>query len=382
MGLAASQARALLLVARKSDLEYRQQCLTQRKMVLAMQTEQIAKDYSTKISNRALKFVFNLNANDGSTINEDFTYSSLMAYNPDFVGQYRIADSRGNVVISSLSEIPKTEKYVPVYTLCKNGEQQYSSEPVYSEVSADKTAEKLSEQVELYAKSYDDSGKEIYVKVQESTGTKIEDAEVLFKDTNTKTKVFSKSGDDFVLNSNITLYTKTANPDPITSTTNDASAWGEGYEYVQTGYKKVYEDPVQQEDGNYYTSDGKKYVVCSLINNKEYFQNGIRTGAFLLQQGTTAEVKNNAGIAVGEKTTWATTPWQGSSVIKDEYNTEDDALAESEYEAKLAVIKCQDQMMDMEIKQIETQHKAIEEEWDSVKKVIEGNIQKTFKIFG
>ena len=50
MGLAASQARALLLVARKSDIEYRMQCLTQRKMVLAMQTEQIARDYSAKIN--------------------------------------------------------------------------------------------------------------------------------------------------------------------------------------------------------------------------------------------------------------------------------------------------------------------------------------------
>lgn len=56
MGLAASQARLLLLTARKSDLEYRAQQITNAEMILAMQTEQVAKEYSIKISNQALFF--------------------------------------------------------------------------------------------------------------------------------------------------------------------------------------------------------------------------------------------------------------------------------------------------------------------------------------
>ena len=54
MGLAASQARLLLLTARKSDLEYRAQQITNSEMILAMQTEQIAREYSIKISNQAI----------------------------------------------------------------------------------------------------------------------------------------------------------------------------------------------------------------------------------------------------------------------------------------------------------------------------------------
>ena len=54
MGLAASQARLLLLTARKSDLEFRAQQITNSEMILAMQTEQIAREYSIKISNQAL----------------------------------------------------------------------------------------------------------------------------------------------------------------------------------------------------------------------------------------------------------------------------------------------------------------------------------------
>ena len=54
MGLAASQARLLLLTARKSDLEYRAQCITNTEMILAMQTEAVARRYSERISNQAL----------------------------------------------------------------------------------------------------------------------------------------------------------------------------------------------------------------------------------------------------------------------------------------------------------------------------------------
>ena len=56
MGFAASQARLLLLTARKSDLEFRAQQITNSEMLLAMQTEEIARDYSNKLSNQTLKY--------------------------------------------------------------------------------------------------------------------------------------------------------------------------------------------------------------------------------------------------------------------------------------------------------------------------------------
>ena len=62
MGFAASQARLLLLTARKSDLEFRAQQITNSEMLLAMQTEEIAREYSNKLSNQTLKF----NGTDGA----------------------------------------------------------------------------------------------------------------------------------------------------------------------------------------------------------------------------------------------------------------------------------------------------------------------------
>ena len=45
MGLSASQGRMLLLTARKSDLEFRAQQISQRRLILSQQLEEIAMEY-------------------------------------------------------------------------------------------------------------------------------------------------------------------------------------------------------------------------------------------------------------------------------------------------------------------------------------------------
>lgn len=62
-------------------------------------------------------------------------------------------------------------------------------------------------------------------------------------------------------------------------------------------------------------------------------------------------------------------------------DTSDDAEAESKYEYELAKISRQDNMLDIEMQQLETQHEAVLKEYESVKKVISNNIDRTFKLF-
>ena len=77
MGMAASQARLLTLTARKSDLEYRAQQITNSEMILAMQTEVAAKEYSNAMSNT--KYQVNTYTNDTAkeTIWADMTAEQL-----------------------------------------------------------------------------------------------------------------------------------------------------------------------------------------------------------------------------------------------------------------------------------------------------------------
>lgn len=97
MGLASSQARLLLLTARKSDLEYRSQMISQRKILLAMETEQLATDYTRSLSKTRLTFVFDT---DGNTpLTEDLTYAGLTAQNTTKIGNFIVTDSQGRMVV-------------------------------------------------------------------------------------------------------------------------------------------------------------------------------------------------------------------------------------------------------------------------------------------
>jgi len=117
MGLAASQARMLLLVARKSDLEYRGQMINQRRLRIASQTESIAKTYSDAISNRTLKLKetvdgstkeYNLDKTKFQSLANGFklNYDSSVSSTPSAEqieaglrsGKYTITDSSGTKV--------------------------------------------------------------------------------------------------------------------------------------------------------------------------------------------------------------------------------------------------------------------------------------------
>lgn len=57
------------------------------------------------------------------------------------------------------------------------------------------------------------------------------------------------------------------------------------------------------------------------------------------------------------------------------------ADAERTYEGHLREIEAQDKRYDLELKNIDTEHNACQTEIDSVKKVIDKNIERSFKIF-
>ena len=108
MGLAASQARLLLLTARKSDLEYRAQQITNAEMILAMQTEEVAREYSIKISNQTIKYI---STNQDQSIT-DMSASALAA---TAGGAYKLQlnmgkDANGNDIWEDWS--PKREGWI------------------------------------------------------------------------------------------------------------------------------------------------------------------------------------------------------------------------------------------------------------------------------
>lgn len=255
MGLASSQARLLLLTARKSDLEYRSQMISQRKITLAMNTEALATDYTKALSNRQLNFVFSTNQDKAET--EVLNYSGLTSENEASIGKYIVTDSSGRLVVPATDKLPSNfESYE------KDGK--------------------------TYAKYYTD-----------------------------------KAGTDAAGN-------------PTTQ-----RVYGQSYEVL--------------------TAPG--------VTNVSLFQNALRNGGLFIQKLDADDQQ------------FKSYTWQGSDNIQDKLYTEDDDEAQSKYETESLKIQNQDKILDLELKQIETQHKAIETEYDSVKKVIDKNIEISYKIF-
>jgi len=71
-----------------------------------------------------------------------------------------------------------------------------------------------------------------------------------------------------------------------------------------------------------------------------------------------------------------------SSRVGQELDESDDKAVAAQYEAESTKVQTADKRLEMELKDLDTQHKAIETEVDAVKKVIDKNIQGSFKTFG
>jgi|GEM_PF-810611 len=95
-------------------------------------------------------------------------------------------------------------------------------------------------------------------------------------------------------------------------------------------------------------------------------ETGLRDGRYTLMNGT-------------EKIDYSYTADSG---ITDNYDTSDDAVAQAKYTSDSAKLQTQDRILEIELKNVDTQHNAVQTEMDAVKKVIEKNIEGSFKTFG
>ena len=261
MGLAASQARLLLLTARKSDLEFRAQQITNSEMILAMQTEQIAREYSIKISNQALFYT------DGS----DATSAMYALTATD------IADLTGGA-----------------YSIQERGVGD------------------------------DDDTWHTWVPGQ-ATST-----EVLWTD-------------------------------------------GKGNTITQSDYDALPQSEKDKCTKQTTTNDAGETVDVTATYTQRYTDSDIAPLALLegLKRGTLRIVDANGQVI----------DLNGNNGFTQSYYTDDDREAEAKYEQQTSSIQVKEKRLQNDLNQIETQQKACDTEIDSVKKVMEKNIERTFKVF-
>jgi hypothetical protein len=135
MGISASQARLLTITARLTSNEYESQQISNAKMRLASQSEQVSRDYIAALNSKCLQFM-TYDA-QGTAITEDLTANAIYQYS-DMKNQYVLVNNSGQALISS-SDVKK-------FKACANLDEflaSYGIEKQYKSKSLAENAQKL-----------------------------------------------------------------------------------------------------------------------------------------------------------------------------------------------------------------------------------------------
>ena len=400
MGLSASQGRLLLLTERKNDLEFRAQQISQQRLVLSQQLDSISRDYENATSNRQM--MISVQSNDGLTYTKNLTYSLLISgtlstgnlggktgiqstdktKNDDFAASssFRLINADGAIVVGDESEIPTEVKDVD--------ETPEVFEPTTDDTAdADKVEDgpydgEYVNIADLYADkdAHIESSKGVKVKNMDDEDDAYEDAiEVTYKDKQGNSHTVYYNPDTGEIMDGLDNPPKTKELDEGDNIS--VSKTKDGVKVIHTKYTSTTLSSDLEPDANgVYTVGDKRYVIDPLLlkdggssTGPNYLQDCLRNGKYLIQKGT-QDVDEHEFL-------WKDVSWDAVGTISDRYYTDDDDAAKAKYDRKQSEIQNQDKKLELELNNIETQRSAVTTEIESVQKVLDDNIQSSFKTF-
>jgi len=113
--------------------------------------------------------------------------------------------------------------------------------------------------------------------------------------------------------------------------------------------------------------------------NSDWLSNQVQSGGLYLNEWDPNSQDPNdptkTGAFIGASWT------SGDDTMNEQTDSTETAQSEAKYEATMADINAKDKRFDLQLKNIDTEHEAIQTEVDSVKKVIDKNIERAFKMF-
>lgn len=443
--MASSQARLLTITARMHDVEYQAQSIQNAKIALANQEDDIQKRYLAALDDTTLAFrntngeYITANFNNLCGINSvgnprniflkdeygriivsdeiaeeyeewiqsmdgnnlfgpnPYTFAMHMIGNRNTLGAYEL----NNLEIENLED------------LINNGNPSTKLSNLYKAVLDQKNVviEKINKYLDDSAKigNYGSTDSDNTTNEQSNTASKDDQVAVEAQKTNMDSNSSTKSG-----NYDISEEDSLAN--------SYAMAHGQFAEIVKNNpeVKEEWEKLVKLETDlldEFYSGEGKTLMYQDCDISDEDFDNNIGKYNYyirifnLIQENGGAYVpiskfNGNVGgdaasdskwlqeqIQAGKITIFSTDKGKNekaesvasSEFLQDVNTTTIDktalAKAEAEYEHDMKQIDRKDKKFDMDLNKLETERTALKTEYDSVKKVIEDNIERTFGIF-
>ena len=147
-----------------------------------------------------------------------------------------------------------------------------------------------------------------------------------------------------------------------------ATAAGKTYDSGSVTYNTNVFNEIKESGGYHYPGDTN-------MNDKDWLQSQVDNGnIFLYEYDSTA---GSAGTGDYTNVSWNS----GDATLQEISDTTQTAKAQATYDTTMANIQSKDKRFDLSLETIDTEHTAIQTEVDSVKKVIDKNIERSFKIF-
>ena len=380
MGMAASQARLLSITARMHDVEFQAQSIQNAKLRLAIDEESAYREYNAALDATTLTInAINLTSGEKSTIPATFnnlcSRSRLTAADGK---NYAILDNKGRLIVENdIEEAYNENNFANAYEFAIYMMNPDGNNNTYA--FANNSAE--------LGQKLNEAEEDVYNSLTPKSN----------KLTGLRDKLASLTGSDDIYNTDSVeeenkdeyektlaaykheLYKRAAgkiNEKLYTLNKETEYTSAEDFDTDLFNYYISIFNQIQQAGGCVSISeyDG---MNGDAANDNEWLQAMIQSGQFTLEiietDKKTGEVDLDATSVSSDSCVGYT---QTTEIDKRAF-----AKAEAEYEHRLKQIDKKDKQYDLELSKLETERQALTTEYDSVKKVIQDNIDRTFKIF-
>ena len=342
MGMAASQARFLNLTARKTNIEYQGQQINQQRTALSNESANL---YNQML---VLSVPTPPNTNDYTKVEYTFT----------------VPGSSEEATISQVTKVKNSDNQYTVAYSYVTTEDAFNvcpttSQSTYAAKDVDFTDDRYTSETKTY-KTYQittSTGKTINLYKYIKNGSAPDEVNAIHKDA--YDELCGNSGDMYIANVGteekpVYQYYKGTDLDNASKAT---SASDKKCSYYTAGTREV--------------PKNESYSPCIVTRDK---QNRITSFTYTPSTGTTQE------FAV---TTNTVTDDDAYNDAMNEY-TYQNYLYEQEMNninARTSVIQAQDKELELKLKQLDTEHNAVQTEIESVQSVVKKNTEDSFKTF-
>lgn len=424
MGMAASQARLLSITSRLADNELRAQLINNSKMRLATESSKVSEEYVSAL-NSATMMMSNYDI-EGNSQYQQLTFNALTAYS-SHNNQYGLVDANGRILVSEDDAVKfrnangDLDIFLAEYGLVYS--THYFSKDILGgdSVQIRETNEYLEEDQhytigtypieqletmyfggeyggityigynnELQSINYSD-----YCELYENFSMiyeKYNNAENIIKDARDALIKFVLGTND---PNNATVKALQEKPEkllyPGWILAEHANAISNEFKTIENIFIldslfNIYGEPAMgwiDENNPKENADAKVQWYTNLFNRMKEGYRVLEDG--LASSNQWIQFALESGLVTMEqvdgKNMWVSMTHANCSDITEVMDDVMIAKAEAEYNKAMNNIENKDKRFDMELKNIDTEHNALQTEYDSIKNVIGKNIERSFKIY-